>query len=249
MNEKYRDTGTAPEALLKISRQPTGEPEIFYSLQGEGHSIGMPAVFLRLALCNLTCTWCDTRYTWDWAHYDPRQEILPMSLEAVEERIRQYGCPHLIVTGGEPVMQQKALVPLAASLKQQGFYIEVETNGTLAPQPEMLEVSSQWNVSPKLGNSGVLPERRDVPEALETFRNLDNAYFKFVIGEPADIDAVCGLVQRYDIPQQRVILMPQGTTQQAIESRGRWVAALCVTHGFRFSTRLHILLWGDKRGR
>jgi organic radical activating enzyme len=235
--------------LLKVSRQPTGEPEIFFSLQGEGHSIGVPTVFLRLALCNLTCVWCDTRYTWDWARYDPRQEIVSLSVDDVEGRIRQYGCLHLIITGGEPMMQQNVLVPLVASLKRRGFYIEVETNGTLSPQPQMREAISQWNVSPKLDNSGVLAGRRNVPEAIETFRDLENAYFKFVIDDRADIDEVCGLVQRYAIPPQRVILMPQGTTQQAMACRGPWVADLCIAHGFRFSPRLHILLWGDKRGR
>ena len=64
---------------LKLSRQPSGEPEIFHSLQGEGHSIGTPTVFLRLALCNLTCVWCDTKYTWDWANFDTKAEILSMS--------------------------------------------------------------------------------------------------------------------------------------------------------------------------
>jgi 7-carboxy-7-deazaguanine synthase len=234
---------------LKISRQPSGEPEIFYSLQGEGASIGTPTVFLRLALCNLTCTWCDTPYTWDWQRYDHRQEIIPLPLEDVERRVLEYGCPHLVITGGEPMMQQKALAPLALSLKRHGFYCEVETNGTLAPGPEMLEAISQWNVSPKLDNSGNRPERREVPEALQAFRDLDNAYFKFVISEPQDVDEVCALVEGYGIPRQRVILMPEGTTQQAIETRSRWVADACAQRGLRFSTRLHILLWGDKRGR
>jgi organic radical activating enzyme len=94
-----------------------------------------------------------------------------------------------------------------------------------------------------------LAGRRNVPKVLEAFRDLDNAYFKFVIDDRADIDEVCGLVQRYAIPPPRVILMPQGTTQQAMACRGQWVADLCIAHGFRFSPRLHILLWGDKRGR
>ena len=148
---------------LKLSRQPSGEPEIFHSLQGEGHSIGTPTVFLRLAHCNLTCSWCDTKYTWDWANYDPKREVLTLPVDEIEERILGYGCPHLVITGGEPMMQQEALAPLALSLNERGFHVEVETNGTLAPNAEMANAVSQWNVSPKLTNSGVAPDRREAP--------------------------------------------------------------------------------------
>lgn len=234
---------------LKLSRQPSGEPEIFHSLQGEGHSIGTPTVFLRLSLCNLTCSWCDTRYTWDWANFDPTQEIVSLPPDEVESRIMAYGCPHLVITGGEPMMQQEALAPLALSLKEKGFYIEVETNGTFAPNSDMANAVSQWNVSPKLANSGVDAGKREVPDAMKAFASIEKAYFKFVMSQPTDVDEVLTLVDRYSIPKHRVILMPQGTTQKAIEVGSKWVAELCTTHGFRFSTRLHILLWGDKRGR
>ena len=185
--------------MLKVSRMPSGEPEIFQSLQGEGVTAGTPTVFLRLATCNLTCTWCDTKYTWDWQSYDYDREVVSLPPEEVDERILRFGCPHLVITGGEPLLQQKLLAPLALSLKSQGFFCEVETNGTLVPQPEMVEAVDQWNVSPKLDNSGK-PGRREVPQALGAFRDLDAAYFKFVMVEPADVDEVCGLVERYDIP-------------------------------------------------
>ncbi len=235
--------------MLKVSRKPSGEPEVFYSLQGEGATIGTPTVFLRLALCNLTCTWCDTRYTWDWKHYDFKREVLALPAEELERRIVEFGCPHLVITGGEPLMQQQKLAPLALSLRQRGFYIEVETNGTLAPSAAMVAAVSQWNVSPKLANSGNSPQRREVPQALAAFRDLSNSYFKFVLVEPADLEEVCRLVERYALPPQRTILMPEGTTPEAITARGKWVAQACAQRGFRFSTRLHILLWGDERGR
>ncbi len=235
--------------MLRVSRQPSGEPEIFYSLQGEGVSAGVPTVFLRLAQCNLTCTWCDTKYTWDWEHYDFKKEVASLSVEEVERRILAYGCPHLVITGGEPMMQQAALAPLALSLKRRGFFCEVETNGTLSPQPEMVEAINQWNVSPKLGNSGNRLERMEVPSALEAFRDLENACFKLVIAEPADIEEASALVERYAIPRHRVMLMPEGVTPEAVSQRGRWVAQACVEKGFRFTTRHHILLWGDERGR
>ena len=228
---------------------PSGEPEIFRSIQGEGVSAGTPTVFLRLGMCNLACSWCDTRYTWDWDSYDFDEQVMSMEEPDVKQRILGFDLPHLVITGGEPMMQQKALGPLANSLKAREFFSEVETNGTLAPLPEMVDAISQWNVSPKLVNSGNPQARREVPEALSAFREIGSAFFKFVIVEPPDVDEVSGLVERYDIPPERVVLMPEGTTAAGINDRGAWLAESCARHGFRFSTRLHILLWGDKRGR
>ena len=235
--------------MLRVSRQPSGEPEIFYSLQGEGVTAGTPTVFLRLAMCNLSCTWCDTKYTWNWHNYDFKCEVISLPIEGVEQRVLGFGCPHLVITGGEPLMQQRALAPLALSLKRSGFYCEVETNGTLVPESQMVEAVTQWNVSPKLHNSGNQPGHREVPQALKIFRDLDTAYFKFVIVQPGDVEEVLGLVARYGIPPHRVLLMPEGVAPQTVEERGRWVAQACADHGFRFTTRLHILLWGDQRGR
>jgi 7-carboxy-7-deazaguanine synthase len=235
--------------MLRISRQPSGQPEIFHSLQGEGATIGTPSVFLRLALCNLACTWCDTKYTWDWEHYNYSREVIALDARETEERILHFGCPHLVITGGEPLLQQKELAPLVTCLKGRGFYFEVETNGTIMPSPELASIIDQWNVSPKLGTSGNALERRELPMVLEFFRQLPNAYFKFVIVEPSDIEQVCVLRRKYKLAGERIILMPEGTTTEVLQNRSRWVAEACVREGFRFSMRLHILLWGDQRGR
>ena len=235
--------------MLKVSRGPSGEPEIFHSVQGEGVTAGTPTVFLRLATCNLACTWCDTKYTWDWKRYEYDREVLAMSSQDIERRILAHGLPHLVITGGEPLLQQRELAPLAASLSRRGFYCEVETNGTIAPSADMAGAVSQWNVSPKTAGSGNRTESRERPEALLAFRELENAYFKFVVVDNADVDEVSRLVDRYEISRDRVLLMPEGVTAEAVLERGRWVAEACVERGFRFSTRLHILLWGDERGR
>ena len=235
--------------MLRVSRMASGEPEIFRSIQGEGVTAGTPSVFLRLATCNLACTWCDTKYTWDWESYDYDREVVTLPTDEVEERVVSLECPHVVITGGEPLLQQKALAPLALSLKKRGFFCEVETNGTLSPEPDMVDAVSQWNVSPKLANSGNYAAHREAPSALQAFQGLPNAYFKLVVVERSDVDEVSALVERYDIPAERVLLMPEGTAPETVRTRGAWLAEVCADRGFRFSTRLHILLWGDERGR
>ena len=235
--------------MLRVSKQPNGQPEIFYSLQGEGVTMGTPSVFLRLAQCNLACSWCDTRYTWDWEQYERGKEVVSLEVRQVEEGILKYSCRHLVITGGEPMLQQQDLALLAESLKDQGFYLEVETNGTIGPDPELIRDVDQWNLSPKLQNSGNPMERRELPQVMETYRGLLNAFFKFVVASPDDVQEVRTLVRRYGLPKERVILMPEGQTPEAVQTRSRWVSQACTEEGFRFSTRLHILLWGDERGR
>ena len=235
--------------MLKVSRQPSGDPEIFHSIQGEGVSAGTPTVFLRLATCNLACTWCDTRYTWDWRNLDYADGVVEMALDEVERRVLEFGRPRLVITGGEPLLQQAVLAPLVSSLAGQGFYCELETNGTIAPSPDMIEGIAQWNVSPKLENSGNMTRAREVPDALSAFGHMDTAYFKFVVVAPPDVDEVAAIVERYGLASERVMLMPEGVTAEAMKERGRWVAEACVERDFSFSPRLHILLWGDERGR
>ena len=234
---------------LRVSRNPEGQPEIFKTLQGEGPSAGTPTGFLRLATCNLKCSWCDTKYTWDWSQYDYSQEVATLATEDVRRRIDALGTNRLVITGGEPLMQQRALAPLASGLKSGGYSCEIETNGTLAPSADMVSAIDQWNVSPKLANSHNAIERRHIPNALQVFRNLDNAYFKFVVVEPEDLAELDDLIERYSIPKHRVLLMPEGTTPETLDRRSSWLAEACTDRGYRFTTRLHILLWGDKRGR
>ena len=237
-----------PSTSLRVSRQPNGEPEIFHSLQGEGAAVGTSSVFLRLALCNLTCTYCDTKYTWDWQNYDYSKEVVELPLEQVQERILSYDCRHLVITGGEPLLQREGLAPLVRSLKENGFSCEVETNGTIAPDHQLEQDIDQWNVSPKLTSSGNDLLRREIPQALNTFGRLPNAYFKFVVVGGSDLEEIRDLIGKYNINKERVILMAEGRTPEALQERSRWLSQVCIEEGFRFTPRLHILLWGDIRG-
>ncbi len=235
--------------MLKLARLPDGTPEVFASIQGEGVTAGVPSVFVRLALCNLQCSWCDTRYTWDWGRYDPAHETMEVAEDALVERAAAAPPRNLVITGGEPLLQQRKLASAVERWKAAGFRIEVETNGTIVPASALAAAVDQWNVSPKLGNSGNSPQKREVPAALGWFAGEPAAYFKFVIAAEEDLQEVIRLVGRYAIPPSRVLLMPEGTTPAALARLSPWLAARCTDLGFRFTTRLHILLWGDQRGR
>jgi 7-carboxy-7-deazaguanine synthase len=234
--------------LLKVSRQPDGQPEIFHSIQGEGVYAGRPAVFLRLALCNLACVWCDTRYTWDWEHFDQRREVVTISADEAEESIRRYGCRNLVVTGGEPLVQQRSLTPLLERLKGGGFWIEVESNGTIVPGKKLLGLVDHWSVSPKLENSGNPRPSRENPEAYRRFRDLPSAHFKYVIDKADDLAEVRAKLEKYEIPPDRIVLMPQAQDREAILEKSRWLVDVCKGEGYLFSTRLQVLLWGNQRG-
>ena len=231
--------------MLKLARIQTGEPEIFASIQGEGASIGRPSTFVRLALCNLACSWCDTKYTWDWAHF----EIVLASDVEIIERVTSLGVVNVVVSGGEPLMQQDALAAIAEQLARTGHRIEIETNGTFRPNSSLQRDISQWNVSPKLTTSGDAARLRLIDRPLEWFAQSENAWFKFVIDIPSDLEEVSEIMNKYAVPRERVILMPLGTSIEELDERSAWLADACVRRGYRFSTRMHILLWGDERGR
>lgn len=209
----------------------------------------MPSVFVRLATCNLRCSWCDTRYSWDWASFDPRAEIVGLPIPKIVERVRGLTGDNVVITGGEPLLQTDGVGELVAELKRLGRRIEVETNGTIAPSAGLGSAVDQWNVSPKLANSGNSAGARENAEALRWFARSSRAYLKFVIERPADVDEALDLAQRYGAPSGRIVLMPEGVDAETLRERSLWLVDECSRRGVRYSTRLHILLWGPERGR
>ena len=242
---------------LVLATTTPGEPEIFASLQGEGASIGRPSVFVRLSRCNLACQWCDTAYTWRFAgdnrpHRDDRSFARgdnQVSLDPgdVAARMRAFGVPRLVITGGEPLLQAAGLVPMIAALGQ-GFHIEVETNGTVAPAPALDGMIHQYNVSPKLAHSGNPAELALIPDRLDAWAQDPRAFFKFVIASADDLDEVKAIAQTYAIPPGRLFVMPEGTDSATLRERTRWLAEAAMQAGWRFTDRLHIHLYGDTRG-
>ncbi|MFQ5761422.1 MAG: 7-carboxy-7-deazaguanine synthase QueE [Candidatus Bathyarchaeia archaeon] len=222
--------------------------EIFASIQGEGVNAGVPAAFLRTALCNLRCAWCDSRYTWDFTAYSYKEQVHEVTVEGALERIGRLGRKHLVITGGEPLLQQEELTRLTATLKDEGYFIEVETNGTIIPNPRLLKCVDQWNISPKTASSKNRARQRENPSAYRFFARLANAWFKFAILGEEDVREVLTLASKYKLPTRRILLMPEAATRRKLASRSGLVAELCLKYGFRFSPRLHIELWGGKRG-
>ncbi len=221
---------TATEFSLRVS-------EIFASIQGEGPTVGTPSVFVRLQGCSVGCTWCDTKYSWNPAR---GREI---GLNQLLAEVKAAGVENVVVTGGEP-LEHPAFAPLVAALKGRGYRVEVETAGTEVPP---LVAVDQWNVSLKLAHSGVPEARRLRPDAISRFREL-GAWFKFVVGEERDLDEVLWMQAQYGIPSERIVLMPLGMRREEQQARMLMVVECCRRYGFRFSPRLHILIWGPKRG-
>ncbi len=234
---------------LTLATTTPGEPEIFASIQGEGPSAGRATAFVRLSRCNLACVWCDTAYTWKFSgegSFDraANQIILPEA--DVAARIAALGRSRLVVTGGEPLLQAPALARMLALLPD--HFIEVETNGTVAPPPVLRQFIQQYNVSPKLAHSGNPAALALRPEALAQFTADPAAWFKFVIASPGDVDEVLALAQIYSIPRARIFLMPEGRDSATLRARAKWLAEICAANGLNFSDRLHIHLFGDTRG-
>lgn len=241
---------------LVLATDDDGGPEIFASVQGEGPSAGMPVAFMRLSRCNLACVWCDTAYTWhfegdnrphrDEVTFDRKANQVTLDEEEVAARITALGQKRLVITGGEPLLQAPALAKLLDLLPD--LAVEIETNGTTKAPPRLDIRIDQFNVSPKLAHSGNPEDLALIPERLDAYATDPRAFFKFVIAEPSDVDEVLALKKRYRFKPGQVFLMPEGTDSETLRTREKWLADLCLEHGFRMSDRLHIHLFGDTRG-
>lgn len=225
--------------------------EIFRSLQGEGPSLGQPAVFLRLANCNLACVWCDTRFSWDWAQFDPADERYEAGTTELASQIiaELQGINLLIITGGEPQLQQASLLELIATLRVSApnLRVEIETNGTIPPTPQFADAIDLFVVSPKLANSSISEKRRLRHRALASFP-ADRSALKFVVTEPRELQEVAAICALAGLPPNRTWIMPEGTTHDSVLRGLQRLSEPVAQAGYNLSPRLHILLWGDARG-
>jgi 7-carboxy-7-deazaguanine synthase len=218
--------------------------EIFYSIQGEGSLLGVPSVFIRTSGCNLRCAWCDTPYT----SWQPEGE--EMSLDQILDQVAAYPARHAVVTGGEPMIAPE-IVPLTGRLRERGLHITIETAGTVV-HPVACDLMS---ISPKLANS--TPEgrwrephesRRIQPEILRQLTEMYDYQLKFVVSAAEDLEEIRSVLQQTKADPAKVILMPEGIDPATLRERGQWLAELCKQENFRFSPRLHVDLYGNRRG-
>jgi 7-carboxy-7-deazaguanine synthase len=220
--------------------------EIFHSIQGEGSLAGVPSVFVRASGCNLRCVWCDTPY----ASWQPEGEEQPIA--SILKEVNDLGARHVVVTGGEPMISPD-IVALTEGLRRLGLHVTIETAGTVFAPVECDLVS----ISPKLANS---TPRNDPRWATRhdrlriqpgVLRRLMEAYdyqLKFVVARSEDLEEIRPLVDQLAADPGRVILMPEGREAGILRERALWIVEICKRQGYRFSPRLHIDLYGDRRG-
>lgn len=237
--------------------------EEFIAPQGEGRNTGRLSYWIRCGGCNQRCSWCDTPYTWVFSErladqheggkrYNPREELQRVDLAEITGRIMDSPVKAVTFTGGEPLLQGTALSWLADFLVNEGYAVDVETAGSIAPG-YLASHPVQFTVSPKLASSGNPADLRRNPQAIRTFLGLD-AVFKFVIdtrtrrSESTDLAEALMLIELWRIPADRVWLSPCGTTLNQVVSGMEKLEPVCRRNGFNLSSRLQVLMHGNERG-
>jgi 7-carboxy-7-deazaguanine synthase len=228
--------------------------ELFHSIQGEGKLAGVPSVFVRASGCNLRCVWCDTPY----ASWDPQGD--EQSIEQIIDQVREFNARHVVLTGGEPMIMPQT-PELCHRLRGAGYHITIETAATVF-KPITCDLLS---LSPKLSNStphhraggrfaAMHEAQRLRPEVVQQFIDLAPAVqgdfqLKFVVGELTDLEEIDDLLGKLNGWEPwDVLLMPEGTDAEVLRMRSTWLGEICKRRGFRYCPRLHIELYGNKRG-
>jgi 7-carboxy-7-deazaguanine synthase len=226
------------------------------TFQGEGPFAGRAVHFLRLNRCNLNCVWCDTPYTWaDTENKAAKHQlgvVFPrgeneskLTIDQTLAMLYSNSVSFLVISGGEPLLQARALKEL---LDNTAIQVQFETAGTLPPLDYGFEANVHYVVSPKLANSGNEQEKRYKPGILKQFVGKD-AHFKFVVTQPDDLNEVESIVDEVNIPKGRIWIMPEGIAVVDVMNHAKILADPVLSMGWNMTLRMHTLLWGDERGR
>ena len=224
--------------------------ELFYSIQGEGKLAGIPSVFVRASGCNLRCVWCDTPY----ASWEPEGEDIGTG--EIVRRVQEFPAQHVVLTGGEPMIMPE-VEALCEAIKADGHHLTIETAATVY-RPVKVDLAS---LSPKLSNS--TPHEREggrfarvhdehrlnFPVIQQFIDAAPDFQLKFVVSRESDLVEIESiLAQLKGWTPADVLLMPEGVDSQTLAERSSWVAEICRSKGFRYCPRLHVLLYGNRRG-
>ena len=223
--------------------------EIFYSIQGEGRLSGVPSAFIRTSGCNLRCVWCDTPYT-SWSP-DGKE----MTLEEILHAIESYPLRHVVLTGGEPLLSHE-IEELSVRLKDAGAHVTIETAATIF-KPVSCDLVS---MSPKLSNStpwqkqngrfATMHEQHRLNyNVVQQFIDSYDYQLKFVVDREQDLVEVRQIVDALkNVDNSRVLIMAQARNRRQLHQKSRWIVELCKQFGYGYSPRLHIELYGNRRG-
>lgn len=242
--------------------------EMFTSIQGESQNAGIPHVIIRLTGCNLNCSFsnsiCDTAYA-SWAPESGKYTWEDVYKFLDENEHINYA----FITGGEPTIYPTLLIELLEVLKQKDFITAIETNGTNYI-PELDGLLDLVTISPKLKNSvpvkGMIAKSPWVDRVMTEFDSKrqettrkqydqmifwhDNfkCQFKFVVSTGEEMKEIEEIKNTIGLENKEIYLMPEGDINDKIQDRRQMVAELCVKAGYNYTDRLHILIWGNKRG-
>lgn len=245
-----------------------GVSEIFYSLQGEGEFIGTPSIFLRLGGCNLKCSGFGNQYTGstiigcdsiyaanakfskEWKFYENAQELI-LKIQSLSDVNFD-----IVITGGEPTLQfgNPILLETIKHFLQKGHRISVESNGSVDFRFDEVLKELYFTLSVKLSNSGEPINKRIKPSAIQNIiDNAKNVVFKFVLNakmceDGSAISEIKDLLSKLNLKNNRIYLMPQGVSVEELDKNIQKIYPLCLQEGFCLSDRIHIRIWGDKRG-
>lgn len=233
---------------LRISEQ-------FYSIQGEGYSAGTAAIFLRLQGCNLLCEsqhWrCDTIEVWKKGEAYDCEDILNAWCAKGWVAALDAGA-HLIITGGEPLLQQDALLYFLNSLDQccnNKCFVEIESNATLLPSDYLQQRVNQWNLSPKLSNAGMPFKKVCMAQVLNVFAKLPSSYFKFVVSEYVDVvELKNNYIKPFNLHLDHVYIMPAADSKQLLYRRLAICKVWAKAFGIKCCSRLQLQIWDRLTG-
>lgn len=246
-----------------ISKLPSGDPEIYFAVQGEGKTVGKPCIFVRFSICNLKCKYCDSYFTWNFDdiagknnHYHDkvrrRANQTKISPEQLVEKITELSCTNIVFTGGEPMIYQAELIYVMKELRKinSKYYFEIETNGTIDFKPEMIELINQINCSPKLSSSGNPVQISQNLSIIKHIAESKKAIFKFVVTYKEisnDISEIVEIQTKTGIPNEMIWLMPCGIERRRIIKGSKIIIENLCCAGYNLGTRLHILLYQNRR--